>query len=182
VDLHGIEAVEGGFSPQGRRIFFRGRTPGHAWHLFAQDLGGGTPEPISPEGLGGGISGFRAGGMRVSPDGAAIAAIGPERQIRLYPVAGGDSQAVRGALLDEDPIQWSADGRSLYVARSNDLPARVYRVDVENGRRELWKEIAPSDRTGVYLINNIVMTRDARSYAYSVGRLFMKLCLVDGLR
>ena len=47
-------------------------------------------------------------------------------------------------------IQWSADSRSLYLRTLNrEWPIRVFRFDVETGRRELWKELVPSDAAGI---------------------------------
>jgi hypothetical protein len=77
---------------------------------------------------------------------------------------------------------WSADGRSLFVYRRNELPARIARVDVESGRREPWKEIAPADRTGLDRIDSIRMTPDGRAYAYGYTRILGSLQVVRNLR
>jgi hypothetical protein len=58
----------------------------------------------------------------------------------------------------------------------------VFKVDVATGRRELWKTIAPTDRSGLVSIDHIVMTPDARSYAYSYMRILTSLELAEGLR
>jgi len=79
-------------------------------------------------------------------------------------------------------ILWSADGGSLFAYKTRDTPARVFNVDIATGRRELWKTIAPADRSGLVAIDNIVMTPDTRSYAYSYQRILASLEVVEGLR
>ena len=48
--------------------------PGHALRYFVQDLNGGQPKPISPEGIGSGRM------VNVSPDGKWVAGVGPGRE------------------------------------------------------------------------------------------------------
>ena len=64
----------------------------------------------------------------------------------------------------------------------DEAPARVFKIDIATGRRELWKTIAPADRSGLVAIDNIVMTPDARSYAYSYQRILTNLEVAEGLR
>ena len=51
----------------------------------------------------------------------------------------------------EVPIQWSADGRALYVYRPNQRPVRVFGLEVATGRRRLccgsssWRVRLPPD-------------------------------------
>ena len=93
----------------------------------------------------------------------------------------------RGAIVQLDgevPIEWSADGRSIYVYRFDygDRSVKVYRVRVESGERELWKEIVPSDPAGIEFIGPILMTPDASSYVYTYQRRSSDLYVVEGLR
>jgi hypothetical protein len=78
--------------------------------------------------------------------------------------------------------QWSADGRWLYVRRFEGLPTKVYRVDLQTGRRELWKEFLPANSTGVTDIESIYLTPDGTSYVYCYQRSFADLYLAEGLR
>ena len=59
---------------------------------------------------------------------------------------------------------------------------RVVRVDVVSGRRELWKEFAPSDPAGVVEIQAIELTPDASAYAYTYVRILSELYVAEGLR
>ena len=146
-----------------------------SWRLYAQNLDGGDPHAISPEGI---SAEFAA----ISPDGRYVAAQGPDSKLAIYPVGGGAPRPLPSAEPGESPILWSADDRSLYAYRRNETPARVFKIDVATGRRGLWKTIAPADRSGLITIENVVMTPDTRSYAYCYPRILTSLELVEGLR
>ena len=120
--------------------------------------------------------------MAVSPDGRFFAARGPDSKIAIYPIDIGSPRSLPGGEPGENPILWSADGGSLYVYASREAPARIFKIDIASGRREPWKTISPADRSGLVAIDNIVMTPDARSYAYSYERILTSLEIVEGLR
>jgi eukaryotic-like serine/threonine-protein kinase len=176
LDHRGVASIPwGGFLPDGRRILFLGQKGNRPLRLYAQDVSGGEPRPISPEGL-------LPGAVPVSQDGRLVAAPGPDSKILLCRLDGGPPRPLAASAVGDWPIVWSADGRSLYVYKRNELPAQVYRVDIETGRREFWKEIAPADRTGLDHIDIILMTPDARAYAYGYRRILGSLQIVQGLR
>jgi hypothetical protein len=60
------------------------------------------------------------------------------------------------------------------------LRGRIYRVDVATGRKELWKELMPSDPAGVDWVFGKV-TPDGKPYAYFYRRILSDLFLVESL-
>jgi hypothetical protein len=80
------------------------------------------------------------------------------------------------------PIQWSADGRVLYVRAPGRFPANVSRVDITTGRRELWKAFAPPDRAGLFNVDPILVTPDGRGYVYRYRFDLSDLYLVEGIK
>lgn len=62
------------------------------------------------------------------------------------------------------------------------VPAPVSRYELATGRKELWKELAPPDTTGVSWTYRVHVTPDGRSYVYSYMRTLSELYLVEGLR
>jgi hypothetical protein len=144
----------GAFFPDGKRVLFMGREPGRGNRLYVQAISGGTPLPVTSEGP------FTGG--PISPDGRFVAALGPGGKV-LYPTAPGEPLTVPGATAKEFPIQWTPDGKFLYVFRFSELPARVFRLDPFTGEREFWKPFAPSDPAGAVEVPSIAMTPDARS-------------------
>ncbi len=65
--------------------------------------------------------------------------------------------------------------------RERPAKVQVYRLDLATGRRELWKEFMP-DPAGIFEVLPLVITPDGKSYAYTYGRQFSDLFLVDGLK
>jgi hypothetical protein len=142
--------------------------------VCVQDLDGGEPRAISPEGI-------LPGDLAVSPDGRLVATRGADATIAVYPVDGGAERRLASEAF-ESPILWSTDGRSLYVYKIVEAPTQVVKLDIASGRRAPWKTIAPVDRSGLVSISRIVMTPDARSYAYSYERILTSLEVVEHLR
>ncbi len=77
---------------------------------------------------------------------------------------------------------FTPDGRALLVATFSDVPARVERLDLWTGRRELFKTLGPADLTGVLQIAPIAISDDGKSHAYSCRRMTSHLFLVGGAR
>jgi Tol biopolymer transport system component/predicted Ser/Thr protein kinase len=161
--------------PDGKHILFSGNEPDHGVRLYVQDLEGGKPRPITPEGV-------HATAFFLSPDGQFVATIGPDQQGYLYPVAGGDPRPIRGLQPGEQPINWSHDGKGLYIYRPGELPAKVYQLDLATGQRALWKQLMPSDPAGVETIGPILITPDGKTCVYGYHRTLSDLYLVEGLK
>ncbi len=160
--------------PDSRSFVFSGGSPGEAARLYLQGIDGAKPQPITqPD------ADLRA--PIVSPDGRRAAALDPDGEIVLCGLDGTSMRSLAGAEEGEIPIQWSADGRALYVYRPNRLPVRVFELDVASGRRRLWREIPISDPNGLDGNVVVVMTPDGRSYAYSFFRGMAELYLAEGL-
>jgi len=161
--------------PDGRRILIGGNLPGRGAQLFIQDVPDGHPRPITPEGV---TFLFDV----ISPDGKWIVATGTDRKIDLYPVEPGEPHAVPGLESVDIPLRWTADGASIFVYRPSAPPLRVEKVDVKTGRRTLWKEIRPSDPSGVNQVGPIQISPDEKTYVYSYRRMLGDLYLATGLR
>ena len=161
--------------PDGQRYLFSGKEPGHAARIYRQDSSDAKPVPISPEGIDPLV-------LVLSPDGQQVISVGADQKAYSYPVSGGDPRAIQGINPGEQPIQWSADGKEIYLYKPGDLPARVYRLDMSTGRRGVWKELIPSDAAGVSRLGPIVITPDGKSCLYGYHRILSDLYLVEGLK
>jgi eukaryotic-like serine/threonine-protein kinase len=161
--------------PDGKRYVFSGNETGHGVRLYVQDVSGGSPRAISPEGV-------DASAFAVSPDGELVAGIGADDKGYLYPVAAGEPRMINGLEPGDQPMCWNQDGRSLYLYRSGEVPAKVFRLELATGKKTLWKQIVPLDPTGVSTIGPILMTPDGKTYVYGFHRTLGDLYLVDGLK
>jgi hypothetical protein len=162
--------------PDGKRILFAGTETAHGLRLYVENLDGSGRHPIAPEG-----TTIATGSQAISPDGRLVAAI-EKSLIVLYPTEGGSPTPVPGVKPGDVPTRWTPDGRFLYVYRRDELPVRVYRVDVASGSKELWKTIGPADPAGVTGLAHLMFTTDGHSYAYNYLRSLSDLYLVDGLK
>jgi DNA-binding winged helix-turn-helix (wHTH) protein len=168
-DIRGVEWL-----PDGRRLLITANEAGRLPRMWVQDLDGGKPRAVTPEGAMGKDA-------VISPDGRFVVAYanGAMRGLR-YPVDGGEPRPIPGLEDNEYPLQWTDDG-TLYV-RKGGVPAKITRIDVESGQREAWKELAPRDPAGVWSMMRVMLTRDGKSYAYGFSRSLSELYLVEGLR
>jgi dipeptidyl aminopeptidase/acylaminoacyl peptidase len=161
--------------PDGRRFLFSGNESGRSARLYVQEMEGGKPQPVGPEGI-------NPTAFTLSPDTKFIASVGPDNKGYLYPVAGGDPQPLPGFLPGELPILWDTSGRFLYVYKPSELPAKVYRLEVDSGKRTLWKQLMPPDPSGVEYVGPVLPTPDGKAYVYGYRRLLSDLYLVEGLK
>ncbi|HSS43897.1 MAG TPA: protein kinase [Thermoanaerobaculia bacterium] len=170
-----------GWFPDGKRIWFNGRETGHGLRAYAQNIDGGGPQPLLPEGI-------RA--CVVSPDGKLFAARheqGPSFAAPTSPVLFYSNEGQPVALAHDlppnaEPSVFSADSRFLFALGYGEIPTPIYRLDLRNGKKELWKELAPPDRAGLEGIGKVCLTPDGRSFAYSYQRCQNDLYLVGGLK
>jgi Tol biopolymer transport system component len=162
-----------GLLPDGNKFLFGAIDKNKKPKLYLQDLQGGEPKGIAD------ADAFPDSG--VSPDGRFVLAHGPGNSIVLYPIAAGASRALSGIEAGEMPIQWSKDGKSIFVYNPLKLPASVFKVTLSDGRRELFKKIAPSDPTGVTGIDFVRISPDEKTYAYTYARELATLYLLDGI-
>jgi eukaryotic-like serine/threonine-protein kinase len=163
----------GDWFPDGKRIFFGGFEEGKGQRMYVQDLAGGAPRPVTPEGV---AERFDT----LSPDGKWIVA-SQKGLLTRFPVDGGDPQPITGGDPKDTPLRWRDDGRVLFV-RQGRLPARIFALDVTTGQRTLVHEISPRDTVGVDAIGDIHLTPDGKSYAYVYIRNLYSLYQVAGLK
>ncbi len=161
--------------PDGKHFIFAGNEPAHGVRLYLQDVAGGKPQAIAPEGVNG-------TNFAVSPDGRFVAGIGPDGKGYLFPAHGGEPISISGLLPAEQPIGWTQDSKSLYTYRLGEVPAKVYRLDPATGQRTSWKELMPADPAGVATIGPILITPDGKTYVYGFHRTLADLYLVEGLK
>jgi eukaryotic-like serine/threonine-protein kinase len=158
--------------PDGQKILFEGSEPNRPTRTFIQDVKGGDPVPLTPEGT---IA------SRVSPD-QKYATLVASGKLSLFPIRGGGPKPVANLDPGESVIRWSGDSRFLFLRKqAGRASADIERLDLATGRRELWKALETPDSVGVQ-IAQVVMTPDGNSYAYSFQRDISTLYLAQGLK
>jgi hypothetical protein len=95
------------WSPDRRRIFLAGRDASDVRRTYVQDVDGGDPRPITPEGF---------VGLLLSPKGETLATVDRYGEYYLCPVDGKSDPTPLPGYVDGDVLlQWSDDGRFLFI-------------------------------------------------------------------
>lgn len=175
VPIDGLENISNGtarFLPDGTGIMINGNEVGHAVRCYLVSLQGGTPRPVTPEGI---------AGMSVSPDGHYVLGASGAPHISIYPLDGGSARAVPGLQRDFVPVQWSKDSSSLYGYRSGEIPAKVYRVDIATGKQAVIQELLTAEPAGVVRVAPVVVNHEGSRFAYSYYQVLSELYVVSGV-
>ncbi len=173
----GVNTQAASFFPDGRRVLLAANAPGRPTRTWVQDLDGGDPRPLTPDG-----TRFTLATRPVSPDGRHAVLQDAEGRHVLVATEGGKAGPLAGLEPAEQPLRWAGDGRALYAYRPGEIPARVFRLEVASGRREPWLTLVPSDRSGVLAVNPVLLTPDGRTYVYGYRRVLSDLYAASGLR
>ena len=132
-------------------------------------------EPVTPEGVFGRIA--------VLPDGEHFVTRGIDRRLAVFSIAGGEPRALAGAEPRDRPDRRQRRRpMALRAERLASCPREIARVHLRTGAREPVRSLLPPDPAGTMEILRIVMTPDARAYAYTFVRALSSLYLVDGLK
>jgi Tol biopolymer transport system component len=176
IQLAGFRVGTAHFHPNGQELVLSASERRHGSRIYRMSLAGGPPRPISAEG----VTGIRS--CAPSPDGLYVPGFSvSDRKLRLYSLEGGEPLEIAG-MGPADRLDGWAGGKALFVHGTFELPAKLTRLDYQTGKRALVREIAPADRAGVSTSFQIVVTPDARAYAYSSVQMLHELHLVEGLK
>jgi Tol biopolymer transport system component len=173
LDRAGIEGYGNDrWFPDSQQVVFTGFETGHSPRTYAQDIVGGKPRPLTPEGITGAL---------VSPDGKFILVRNREGEFSLFSLTGGPSRSVPGLTVKDRVAGWGADARWLYAYPAEQLPVRIYRIDLVTGHKETLREIRPFDAAGILNYPNVLLSADGRSYVYQLQRHLSFLYLAEHL-
>jgi eukaryotic-like serine/threonine-protein kinase len=157
--------------PDGKQILFSGNEAGHPVRCYVQNIDGGKPRPVTPEGV---------SFCQASADGTVISGM-DTTGIKLYPLDGSAPRSIPG-LQPGEVLDFSSDPHFAYVYQRKLAPVKIYRLNLQNGQRQLFKEIDPADETGLYDMSHLLVSADGRAYVYGYTRLLSELYLVDGVK
>jgi serine/threonine protein kinase len=168
--------LQGKWFPDGKRILFSAIEPGDKARLYVQDLDGGKPRAVGPEGLT-----LSPLGGAVSPDGTRTIALDPDLGPALYTIGATEVTPLPGLGPGDQAIGWSDDGRGILFYRPAAPAVAVFRLDIASGRTSVVRELLPSSPDGRFGHYRILATPDGRSFAYNYLRQANDLYLGDGL-
>lgn len=158
--------------PDGKQLLFSANLEGHAARCFLQNVDGGEPRPVTPEGV---------GFCNLSPDGRWIAGSWNKDGLQIYPIDGGAPRKVQGILPEED-FAWTSDPHFFYVYKAREKQIKVFRLNIDTGQRQLFKEIVLPDSAGVCGPTHLLFSADGREYVYGYVQLLSDLYVVSGVK
>jgi hypothetical protein len=129
----------------GKRILVMGFKKDKPWRWWVYDLNSRNVSPVTPEGIAGATLFY---GPLIALDQKSVLAQSMNG-FSIYPIAGGEPKEVPQLHPEDTPLQWTSDGRGVFVVEGRSNPLRVVRVNLTTGERTLWKEIAPPDPSGI---------------------------------
>ena len=160
------------FFPDGRQILFTGveARKDAAIRSFVQDVKTGEVHALTEE---------WTTARRVSPDGKNVITLHPDQTYYVQPLIGGEATPIPGLESRDEPIQWSDDGRAVYVIGPGEFATKIYRVDLVDGSRREWKDIDPVNKVGLVGLElnpgGILITPDGKVCVYTYWILLQHL-------
>jgi Tol biopolymer transport system component len=170
----GFDAIgDGQFLPDGSAIVFSGHMPRQGFRIYVQDLRGGKPRPITPEGV--------KVSSPASPDGKLVVGTDLEGKNFLYPIDGanpGPWPAWKGMIRSSSGVP--TDDRSMSF-RQETYPRRLWLLDIASGQKKVWRDIE-STYPALTSLDIFLVTPDGRSYVHGHENWLADLYLAEGVR
>jgi serine/threonine protein kinase len=160
------------FFPDGRQVLFTGveARDGAEIRSYIQNVNTGEVRPLTED---------WTVALRVSPDGESVITLQPDKTYYIQPLDGGEPRAIPGLESGDEPIQWSDDGRAVYVIGPGEFATRIYRVNLATGNRRQVKEIDPPNKVGLVGLElnpgGILITPNGRVCVYTYWILLQHL-------
>ncbi len=134
---------------------------------YEQPLDGGPRKAIPFEG-------DTQGSGYVLPDGEHFVVAGIE--FKMYSIVTGEETPIRGFDDSKEFIAgWSADAKTAFVVQLGGPPFVVERLDIQTGRRSPGPTITPQAAVGGGRLEALAVTKDGKSYSYTVVSLRTRL-------
>lgn len=163
------------FLPDGNSLLALANKHGEPLRLYRVRLSDSKADPVTPPTV--------VRNAAISPDGRHVAVLNAERQLAVYPFEGGGEPRIVPVSEPMAPLLWQ-DGflMAQRAAAYTEVPARVYEVDPRTGATRLWRELGPTDPTGVNAVTRVVLSQDRKRWAFNYRRVQSELFVALGLR
>lgn len=160
----------------GKRFLLVGHEQGRPSRWWIYDMQTGKISPVTPEGV------FGGGALITQDQTAMLTRIPGQDGGVLYPFNGGEPKMVATLKKGDALLNWTSDGRAVFVGHGDKLPVVIERVDLTTGQRTVWREITPPDPSGIAGLINTIITQDGKSYVYTFRRVLSDLYRISRLQ
>jgi eukaryotic-like serine/threonine-protein kinase len=171
--------ISAGFLSDGKHIVYAAYEKGHRPRAWLQDIGGGAPRPLTPEGTAGWLVSpddkYLLAGQRVINDALRLAV--------LVSMENGAIEPVRGINPTELALGWSSDNQ-VYVQSAPDNNRAAVHIDKLNphtGTRTPWRDLSMPPFGGVFPDPPII-TPDGATYGFDYRLRLSDIYTVSGVR
>jgi len=169
----GLEYQWARYFPDGKRLLALANEPDRPLRLYVQPLDS-KPFPITPP--------IVVRNVAVSPDGEHVAVLSAAGKLVIYPTVNGAGTGREIATTQPlAPLLWTS-GDWLYVQHIGaytQIPTRVSRLHLLDGRLEPWRDLSPTDTLGVNAITKVMISPDARTLVFNYRRVLSELFVIE---
>jgi eukaryotic-like serine/threonine-protein kinase len=159
--------------PDSRQIVFVASEAGHGRRCYVQSVDGGKPRAFTPEGM----------ARCVVSSGGSILAITDDSQGLLYRTISSAEPDKKFKLEPGERVAgWTSDAKFLYLVEHQQTPLIINRFEIESGHRSFWKELVLPVSDPDMRCEQLVITPDGQSYAYTFSHHSSDLYIVAGLK
>jgi eukaryotic-like serine/threonine-protein kinase len=163
------------WTSDGQHIVVRGSESDHPLRFWVQDFVGGSPRPITPEGM---------PGIPVTVNHSDyISGRDVTGAVRLYPIDGGEPKIVTGVTQSDEVVGGSPDSEVVYVSPDTSaIPQQIVKLNLVTGQRQPFVAVSPSDAAGIVGLDRPRFSRDGKQYVYNQTRKLAVLYVATGLK
>jgi hypothetical protein len=168
----GLEYQWARYFPDGQRLLALANERNGPLRLYVQPLSG-KPIPITPP--------IVVRNVALSPTGDRAAVLSGKGKLAVYQTVGAVAAqeiATPGMLA---PLLWTTDDW-LYVQHIGaytQIPTRVSRLHLPDGRLEFVRDLRPSDTLGVNAITKVMISPDAKIIVFNYRRVLSELFVLE---
>jgi eukaryotic-like serine/threonine-protein kinase len=153
--------------PDGQHILLNASQGGQPEALYVTEGNGSAPKQVMPA---------VADWSTVSPDGRFLSTTQNGAWVVLS-LADGKTKPIPGIQPGEFPVAWGEDSKHVFTQTITPTGLTINKVDVESGKRELWRVVAPTEPVGLRpMITPTAITPDGRwmafTYRTQLGQLY----------
>jgi eukaryotic-like serine/threonine-protein kinase len=156
----------------GKHLLLEGAAEGESLRTYEMDIDGGKPQAVGPADF---------VGSAVSPDGKRIAGNRASSGAAVFDLDTQKLEAIPGVEAGQFPTKWTEDGKAVFMFTSTPREARIYRVEVDTGKRSLLQTIDPHDASGSMIKIRLAYAERSKTCAYTTARVLGTLYVAEGL-
>jgi eukaryotic-like serine/threonine-protein kinase len=173
LDFATINPLDAAWYPDSRHLLLSAGQAGRTARCYSFDIQEGTLRPVTPEGF--------VCPIRPSPDGENLL-VRNDAGYLTQALADGRTRRLTGLTKDDEPLEWGADSRSLFVQRTPLPHAKVDRLDLITGERRPFREISLAEPAGLVSQTSAITMGQDGSYCYTHMQVQTDLYLFEGIR